>query len=243
MYRNDKVILTYADYSKQIQGELTLGICNTNTPYLVEGVHNILSAEEMREYLQKKSEKRKREFYWSRTLAKTILCSAYKEEHQLTDIRIAKGFLNNPIIKSKEQGYGIGITHCEDYAAIIVFPEEMVLGLDMEKLDWRKVKGINTILTDKERKLCPLNYDNNNFVLAVWTMKEALVKFLKLGLSVNFDIMQIASVEWSDTGFKSGYRFFPTLDAYTFFEEDFVYTIVCTNNLVLERKKTDIKVS
>lgn len=243
MYRNDKVILTYADYAKQLQGELTLGICNTNSPYLKEGVSSILSADEMREYLQKKSDKRKSEFYWSRTLAKTILRSLYKEEHKLTDIKIAKGYLNNPIIKSKEQGYGLGITHCDDYAAIIVFPEEMVLGLDMEKLDLKKVKSINTILTDKERKLCPLNYEYDNFVIAAWTMKEALVKFLKLGLSVNFDVMQISSVEWTDSGFKSSYRYFPTLEAYTFFEEDFVYTIVCTNNFALELKKTDIKAS
>jgi len=213
-------------------GSICLHMCNTNEPYSSEDASSYLSEEEYQYYGQRKNPKRKREVFWSRIMAKLAVKDiAHLPEEEMESIHISKGHMQNPLVKGTHGQYQVSITHCPDYAGAVAYPEELLIGLDMEAIQPDKQEGIYEILTDRERRMCPEHMERELYAMVLWTAKEALVKCLKLGLSVSFEIMQVSGLQKADPGFRSSFRYFPGLEAYTAVEEDIVYTIVYPNDV------------
>lgn len=220
-------------------GHISLNICDINQPYTSEDLEYVFSNREKEYYNRKKNEKRKKEMFWSRKMAKIAIkdLSDLGTNYNLNVIDISKGQFNNPLVKGEQGKYQVSITHCKDYAAAISFPEELIIGLDMERVDHKKQLGIEEILTDREKKLVPEFLDKELFALIMWTTKEALSKFLKLGLAMSLEVLQISNVKPAEDGYESEFRYFPGLGAYTCIGESIVYTIVCSRNLNLKEAK------
>lgn len=220
-------------------GHISLNICDINQPYTSEDLEYVFSDREKEYYNRKKNEKRKKEMFWSRKMAKISIkeLSNLGIDDNLNVIDISKGQFNNPLVKGEQGNYQVSITHCQDHAAAISFPEELIIGLDMERVDHKKQSGIEEILTDREKKLVPEFLDREMFALIIWTTKEALSKFLKLGLAMSLDVLQISNVKPVEDGYESEFRYFSGLGAYTCISENIVYTIVCSKNLNLKEVK------
>lgn len=220
------------------RGIISLRICNMTSTYTDEDLTSVFSKEELQNYYNRRNRKRKKELFWSRKMAKAAIYDISKEIKEMPKIHIGKGQFGQPIVKEEQRAYQVSITHCSDYAAAIAFPEEMMFGLDMERVEHKAQIGIEDILTDWEKQLIPEYMDKEIFALIMWTTKEALGKFLKLGLTMNFDILQIDDVKPIEGGYQSEFRFFPGLIAYTTVSDDIVYTLVYSKNILLKEKET-----
>ncbi len=225
---------TYED--AQGRGIISLRICNMTDSYTEEEITEVFSKEELNDYHQKKNQKRKKEMFWSRKMAKAAIYDITQVKEEMQQIHIGRGQFGHPIVKGKQGNCQVSITHCADYAAAVAFPEEVMIGLDMERIEHKTQLGIEAVLTDREAKLIPTFLDKELFALIMWTTKEALGKFLKLGLTVNFEVLQIADVRWVESGYQSEFRFFPGLTAYTCVTENVVYTLVYAKSITLKEQ-------
>ena len=217
-------------------GIISLRICDMTTSYTDEDLERVFSKEELKNYHNRKNNKRKKELFWSRKMAKAAIYDINKEIKEMPKIHIGKGQFGQPIVKEGQRAYQVSITHCSNYAAAIAFPEEMMIGLDMEKVEHKEQIGIEDILTDREKSLIPALLNKEIFALIMWTAKEALGKFLRLGLTMNFDILQIVDVRPTEDGYQSEFRFFPGLIAYTTVADDIVYTLVYSKSITLKEE-------
>lgn len=220
------------------EGSLTLYIGNMNAAYTEEELQSFLSEEEREEYERKKNDKRKKELFFSRKMAKKAIGAVSGSAGQPNSVSIRKGQFQHPLVAGKTDGVQVSITHCKNYAAALAFPERLILGLDMESVDHKEQLGIEEILTERERKLIPPLLDRELFALVMWTAKEALGKFLKLGLTVSMEVLQICKIAPQDGGYRAEFRYFPNLQANTYIREEVVYTIVCAQSLQLRERGT-----
>lgn len=234
-----EILFQYHSKSKSDQfGQISLNICNMNKKYGEEELAKFLSPVELSYYDRQKSQKRKRELFWGRMMAKKAVVSLKGGSWlKLKSITVSKGHFNNPLLKDYGNGYQVSITHSNEYAAAIAYPEELIFAVDLEAVNLKKEKYINEVLVDKEKSLCPPNMKNELFVLGLWTAKEALVKFLKIGLDVNFEVMQISDVKLIEDGIRVFYRFFPSLEGRIIIENEIIYAMVYSNDLYLEKSQ------
>ena len=226
----------FAYEDTQGNGIISLRICEMTVPYTEEEAENVFSIEEWELYRKKKNLKRRKEMFWSRKMAKDAICDISDEKEERQQISIGKGQLGHPIVKGRQRSCQVSITHCPDYAAAVAFPEEIMIGLDMERVAHKAQLGIEEILTDREQKLIPDFLDKELFALVMWTAKEALGKFLKLGLTMNLEVLQITDVRPAEGGYRLEFRFFPGLTAYACVTDEVVYTMVYSKSITLTEK-------
>lgn len=226
----------FAYEAAQGNGMVSLRICEMTAAYTEEDAEKVFSKEEMEQYRSKKNVKRKKEIFWSRKMAKDAICDISDRKEEMQQISIGKGQLGHPIVKGRQRSCQVSITHCPDYAAAVAFPEEIMIGLDMERVEHKAQLGIEEILTDREQKLIPEFLDKELFALVMWTAKEALGKFLKLGLTMNLEVLQIADVRPAEGGYRLEFRFFPGLTAYSCVTESIVYTMVYPKSITLTER-------
>ncbi len=235
----EKRIFEYED--AQGSGIVSLHICDMLTSYTEEELAEVLSREEWEHYHKKKNGKRRKEMFWSRRMAKAAICDISKETEEMQQLHIGRGQFGHPIVKGMKRSCQVSITHCPDYAAAVAFPEEIMIGLDMERVEHKAQLGIEEVLTDREQKLIPTFLDKELFALIMWTAKEALGKFLKLGLTVNFEVLQISNMRPTEAGYESEFRFFPGLVGYTWVTDTLVYTMVYSKSILLKEKVKEEK--
>lgn len=218
-------------------GRLSLNICRLDRIYSDQEIRQCLGAEEIEEYVQK-SEKRKAEIFWSRLMAKKAISDLYgKKTVRLNEIRIAKGFFKNPLIKGDCKELQVSIAHCNEYAGAIAYPEELILGMDMETTGHGREKSIWQVLSEREKRICPIDMEKEVFALVMWTAKEALVKFMKLGLMVSFEITQVESIWRCEGGFWLKFSYFHGLEAYSLFDDNLICTLVFPGDIELTHLK------
>lgn len=214
-----------------IKNQVQLNICNIHQTYSDQQVQQLFGPKEQQSYSRFHKEKRKKEIYWSRLMAKKSISQLNRnddtnEGKPFSDIEISKGVFNNPIVKGLYNDFQVSITHCKDYAGAIAYPEELILGLDMESAGHSKERSIWEILTEREKRLLPLTMDKEIFTLMMWTAKEALVKLIKLGLSVHFDIMDIHQFKFEKDNCTITFRFFPSIEVFSTVENTFENTLI-----------------
>ena len=76
--------------------------------------------------------------------------------------------------------FAFSITHSHGWAAACVSRDERFVGIDLEKIEKRSSAWAESFFHPSERK-----QTDETFLTALWTQKEALVKLLGTGLSVN----------------------------------------------------------
>ena len=142
-------------------------------------------------------------------------------------IRIENGILGNPVLTGDSLNRQISISHSKSYAAVLIGARDMIVGIDIEDILGRDREELNVALTDNELDFEEKFEDKESFKLTLWTAKEALSKFLRIGMTADWRIFEIASVLENKAGYDIGFRFFPDLKAYSSNVEGAVYSIIC----------------
>jgi len=75
-----------------------------------------------------------------------------------------------------EKGYELSISHCSDYAAVILHPNRKV-GIDIEKRG-RNVRKVAPRFLGPEEQADFYTHENTETLLLIWSAKEALFKII-----------------------------------------------------------------
>ncbi|MBW8682773.1 4'-phosphopantetheinyl transferase family protein [Chitinophaga rhizophila] len=185
------------------------GFCmlQAELPDLVNRLH-ILHEEERNYYDTLRFDKRKHSYLLGRVSAKKAIgaLAAYED---LEKIAISSGIFQFPIVKySVTRNLQVCITHCENLGIAISYPEAHPLGIDIEQTDKANTAVIKEQLTaDEQGLLQTVTLPEKVSTTMIWTMKEALSKVLKTGLTMDLKLLEIQSlVKVSDTVFTSQFK-------------------------------------
>ncbi|XTP68165.1 4'-phosphopantetheinyl transferase [Parelusimicrobium proximum] len=146
-----------------------------------------LSDEERGYYDTLKIKKRKDDFALGRFTLKTLLAENFVAV-PLDEIEILRDHTAVPLLKVQgkpEKTIKISLSHSNGYCAAAASEEVKMLGIDLEKTEKRSPLWAEQFFYKTE--YTPASTDEE--LTALWTKKEAALKMLGLGLSVNtYDI-------------------------------------------------------
>lgn len=141
----------------------------------------VLSEREQAFYSTLKLPKRQTEWLGGRLALKKLVAAV--SGLKLTRVEILPHAENGKpqlLIGGENSSLPFSITHSHGYAVAAIAPQEHFLGIDLEKIAPR----INAWKTDFFHP-SELTEDSDEFLTALWTQKEAVVKLLGTGLAVN----------------------------------------------------------
>jgi 4'-phosphopantetheinyl transferase len=149
----------------------------------------ILNEIELQEYNSFKFEKRRIDWLGGRYSAKKAIIKALDKKLGYSDTEILNDANRKPYFKIKDKMYSnvLSISHCGSYAISAVGTDKnTVLGVDIEKIETRSNGWKEELLSHFEKS------DTDDASLTIkWTSKEAVLKALGLGLSVDLHQLKI----------------------------------------------------
>jgi 4'-phosphopantetheinyl transferase len=109
---------------------------------------------------------------------------------------IASGVFNQPIVHCPvHEPPAITISHTADVAVAIAHESGHVMGIDLE-IAGAGGAALERYLSDAERRIArAIPGDEHQRLTAIWTMKEALSKALKCGLTVPLGVFEVSRVD------------------------------------------------
>ena len=172
------------------------------------------------EIIKRKNKKRQKEYFTTRRMIKELIGGN-------PTIRIENGILGNPVILGDSMNRQISISHSRNYAAVLIGARDMTVGVDIEDITGKDREEINVALSEDEHLFEPEFADQECFKVTLWTAKEALSKFLRIGMTADWRIFEIANVVNDQIRHEICFKFFPDIKAYSVQIKGAVYSIVC----------------
>jgi len=186
--------------------------------------------------------KRQYSYLLGRYCAKQALFSFFKTICP-TEVLVENGVLQQPIIyypacdNLTHSNLQVSISHTETLGAALIFPEAHPMAIDVETLDNNKNDIILSQLTKNEQELTFAlsdNYVNSASQLSVefpsiqmfWTIKEALSKVIKCGLTVPFELLEVESTIQKGNYYISQFKNFHQYQALSFLLPENICSLV-----------------
>jgi len=171
-------------------------ICNFSNWSHYHEVINYLHPKEKEYYDRLNIDNRKKSYLIGRYAAKRAI-SFFTGENNYESILIQWGIFNQPVVINKNlHNIQTSITHSGNYGAAVVFPESLPIGIDIEKIDPRKNFLLEKQITSNEGELInSFLYPHDTKLTILWTVKEALSKVIKSGLTATLDIFEVNKIE------------------------------------------------
>jgi len=150
------------------------------------------------------------------------------------EILIEKGIFEQPItyhpclINTQ-----VSISHCDRLGIALAFPEACPMAIDIETIELDKHETFISQLTTHEKKLKNA-FSSNIPPEMFWTMKEALSKALKCGLTTPFELLEVECISMDGALFVARFKNFSQYLAISFFISKNVCSIVYPKNVQLE---------
>lgn len=207
------------------------GILQVPSTRLTECADNFLSESERVHFLQLE-EKQQINFLMGRILTKRML-SEYFAEPNPKRIVLKNGVFGQPIIYYKHpvlQSPGISLSHTPNIAVVILFPEDHIMGIDIEIYEQNDQYSIDTQITHNEKGLFKGQEGISNFYTRIWTIKEALSKTIKTGLMIPFSILEVQMITYFEMYSISIFTNFPQYKAISFAYNNAFISIVLPKN-------------
>jgi len=183
-----------------------------------------------------KVEKRRKEFVLGRCACK-LATSAYLEEPNLVRLVINAGVFGQPILRFLSDHHPeLSITHTDTVALAVASQQGHPIGLDIEKLTDRDTDFLAEHVTQRDlRQLEGLTPNVKHAYLRAWTIKEALSKVLRCGITIPFELLELKSpMVVEANSFCCDYRNFPQYRCYSWSLGQYLVAIVVPRNVSLE---------
>jgi 4'-phosphopantetheinyl transferase len=201
-------------------------------PRLLKKFDDFLHMHE-KEYLKKKlHERRKRSYLMGRYAAK-LATAEYLKEQDLSSIEIRRGTFDQPIVRHRSfETPEITLSHCRHVAAAISYPAGHYMGVDVEGLDISKKDVFRGQLTDRERQMHrSAGMAKETTWNVIWTIKEAVSKTIKVGLTTPFVTLEISSLQrLSDGGLLCHFKNFAQYKCYSWIAGRWILSIAMPKN-------------
>jgi len=190
-----------------------------------------LHPDEKKYYETLKFDRRKKSYLLGRIAAKRAICELTGES-ALQSISIEFGVFQYPVVKYlSDQNIQVSISHCDDIGVALAFPEEHPLGIDIEKADERKIDAMKSQICEKEFELLsPYDLPVSPGYTMIWTIKEALSKVFRTGLTMDLKLLEIESLEKTGPAYTSAFRHCIQYKAISFIAGDHICSVVLPKN-------------
>ena len=188
----------------------------------------VLEAGELDYFRQVKSNKRRKQFFLGRSVGKKAI-SLYLNENNLTGVEISAGVFRQPYVRyCLRDNPAVTLSHSADFAVAIAYDPGHIMGVDVEHVDSGRAHMFKENLTEHEKEIAVRTGCEQNLVSNVmWTMKEALSKAIKCGMTVPLDILEVEQLHLhSDGSFISRFKHFGQYKACSWLLRGFALSIV-----------------
>jgi len=127
-----------------------------------------------------------------------------------TGVHIGMGVFRQPVLQAPNTlGLQVSISHSGAIGAALAFAEGHPMAIDVEQYGAGRARVIESALTAHEVTLAAqMRLPRLQAYTQLWTMKEALSKVLKCGLTSPFHILEVAGVEHAGVGHAACFRHF-----------------------------------
>ncbi|WP_025764161.1 4'-phosphopantetheinyl transferase family protein [Dyadobacter tibetensis] len=213
---------------KDVTRDATMVSCKAHFSELQLVKEEFLGTNELEYYNSIPSINRQYSYLHGRYVAKTAL-KTYLKVPIPAAVQISSGIFNQPIIEHPDVNHSqISISHSGEWATCIVFPEAIPLGLDIERVDFTKdwTRLVPLSETERANLLSGSLLTSPQPYTLIWTIKEALSKAIKTGLTVNPKIFEIASIDRQNDHWEASFQYFTSFKAYCWQYEEYIWTIV-----------------
>lgn len=208
----------------------SVGLCRKSLDSLTPSMEKWLSAAELKAAHHYQYPMRQHSFLVGRYIAKkTLACYLEAPEMDLREVEIKNGVLGQPVLS---QPLWLSISHSKHYGLAVCSPLSCPITVDIEETEMSGYDHLLSVMTENEKTLSELNQSDNKglFYVLIWTMKEALSKFLMGGLSIDYRILSVSNVVISGNSTHASFEHFPHLKAYSLCMRDAVSTFVYPSN-------------
>lgn len=140
---------------------------------------------------------------------------------------IDQGIFEFPVVKGTGQNIQASISHCDDIGMALAFPEEHPLGLDIEHISGERADAMKSQISGAEEALLQgCNLPQLTGYTIAWTIKEALTKVLRTGLTMDLRLTEIKLLEKNDRHYVAAFRHFSQYKAMCFYSGDYACSVV-----------------
>ena len=140
---------------------------------------------------------------------------------------IDQGIFEFPVVKGTGQNIQATISHCDDIGMALAFPEEHPLGLDIEQISGEKADAIKSQISPAEEALLQsCNIPQLTGYTIAWTIKEALTKIIRTGLTMDLRLTEIKSLEEDGRQYVTTFRHFSQYKALCSHSGDYACAVV-----------------
>jgi len=169
--------------------------------------------------------KRQHSYLLGRYCAKQAL-NTHMNKKDPTNILIENGVFQQPIVYSlTHMNQQVSISHTNTLGAALAFHEAYPMAIDIESINKDKDDTISTQLSNNELNLAA-SLPNAPPLSLLWTIKEALSKVLKCGLTIPFELLEIEALTQQGACIISHFTNFPQYQAISFFLSEATCSIV-----------------
>ena len=207
---------------------LHAGLCVSQFPTFenYEEFSDLFHPEERAYYKTLQFEKRIHSYLIGHLTGKKAIASLIGNDN-LARIIIRSGIFRQPIATCEnQQNIQVSISHCDNFGAAIAFPEAHPMGIDIERINSEQNEAIGREASEFEIRLIQrLPFDYEVMLTLLWTVKEALSKILRTGLTASFKIYEIAKIETQSDSLISIYKNFAQYKALSFMLDHYICTI------------------
>lgn len=173
---------------------LDVGFCLSRITFqqLKEDPTSFLHPTEETRYRGLSHPRRQHSYLLGRYCAKQAIMACHNNINE-RKIAIQAGVFDQPVVVSgPHPSFQVSISHTDSLGTALAFPEIHPMAIDVETICPSKREAIKSQLTLTEQKLGAfLQYDEATQLTLLWTVKEALSKALRCGLTVPFEILEV----------------------------------------------------
>lgn len=160
-------------------------------------------------------------------LAGRSALSLMMPQENLSTVFIGSGVFSFPIIEGASGGLSISITHCDDLGMALVYPQAHPLAIDLERIDAkRKNTFAEYVNTEEQLLIRKAGLPKTVGDVMAWTVKESLSKVLRTGMTLDFKLIQLASILRKENHYESTFTDFGQYKAISYPIGEYVCSIV-----------------
>lgn len=218
---------------KREGADFSAGFCliNKELPELIKDL-SMLHPEEINYYETLKFDKRKTSYLLGRMAAKQAVLELLSTDNPSDSFAIQFGVFQFPVVKYiRDQNIQVCISHCDSLGIALAYSEEHPMAIDLEKIALDNTDTMLSVMAHQEYDLISLcSLDKSMGSTLIWTVKEALSKVLRTGLTLDFKILEISSLQKIGSSYLSRFKNFPQYQAISHKVGDYMCSIVLPKN-------------
>jgi len=176
---------------------------------------------------------RRHSFLLGRLASKKALNAFAQSGNPLNMFHVSNGCMGQPYFQ--DMSYHLSISHSGCYGAAMVGESGLAFGIDIESVE-NKFHVPDDIFEPSELSLeFPKSWEEAESKLALWSAKEALVKFLQIGFTTSMTMIEVSEVSsQTDRLIKIKFKHFHSVIGWILKRDDYFLAICLPSQLALK---------